>query len=159
VFQVRKSLTNYTCAPSTRHWKTTYLETILYTVTWSFDIMFHQSLVYMIEHDVFELDCDPPISIDISYRWWNLNSSLYCNLITVAAFSLKTVLTLSHSLHKHRPKNVGKPGATIWLQRREHTRYTYLSRKEQISYDLCTKWRRPNPCLNCKFSWTDLWPL
>jgi hypothetical protein len=120
VFQVRKSLTNYTSAPSTRHWNTTYLETLLYTVRWSFDIMFHQSLVHMIEH-VFELDCDPPMSTDISYRWWNLNCSLYCNLTTVDTFSLKTVLTLSSSLHKRRPKNEGKPG---WVK--NYPQCTYM---------------------------------
>jgi len=45
-----------------------YFETLFYIVTWSFDIMFHQSLVYMIEHDVFEPDFDPLMSTDISYR-------------------------------------------------------------------------------------------
>lgn len=107
-------------APSTRHWTSTHLETLVYTVTWSFDITFHQSPVYMIEHDVSELYCNPPMSTNISYRWQNLNCFLYCNLITVAAFSLKTVLTLSSSLNKHQPKNVGNPGAIMRLQRQEH---------------------------------------
>jgi len=109
VFQVRKSLTNYTSAPSTRHWKTTYLETIFYTVTWSFDNMFHQSLLHMIMHEVFELDCDTPMSTDISYRCWNLSCSSYCNL---------------HSLWKQFchwvPLCIKKPGATIWLQGPEY---------------------------------------
>jgi hypothetical protein len=35
--------------------------------TRSCDIMFHQSLKYRIKNDVFELNCDYPISTDISY--------------------------------------------------------------------------------------------
>ena len=70
-------------APSTRHWTSTYLETLMYTLTWSFDITFHQSPVYMIEHNVSELYCNPPMSTKYQLQ--------------VIKFKLLLILQLDHS--------------------------------------------------------------